>query len=106
MTGTQSVEALKKADTVAETHSLLGSASSEPVSDRSSTATLLGGLGSTPACASSYRPPALLDDLVDNAGGISRPSALTVLRLTTNSNFVGCSTGISAGLAPYKIWPL
>ena len=28
-----------------------------------------------------------------NAGGIVRPSALAVLRLITNSNFVGCSTG-------------
>ena len=35
--------------------------------------------------------------------GIVRPSALAVLRLITSSNFVGCSTGISAGLAPCKI---
>ena len=34
------------------------------------------------------------------AGGIVRPSALAVLRLITNSNFVGCSTGRSAGFAP------
>jgi hypothetical protein len=32
-----------------------------------------------------------------------RPSALAVLRLTTSSNFVGCSTGRSAGFAPRKI---
>ena len=31
-------------------------------------------------------------------GGTSRPSALAVFRLSTNSNFVGCSTGKSAGL--------
>ena len=31
---------------------------------------------------------------------ISRPSALAVLRLITNSNLVDCSTGRSAGLAP------
>ena len=31
------------------------------------------------------------------------PSALAVFRLMTNSNFVGCSTGRSAGLAPFKI---
>ncbi len=36
-------------------------------------------------------------------GGIVRPSALAVLRLMTNSNLVGCSTGRSAGLAPFKI---
>src|ERR1700736_6130098 len=32
--------------------------------------------------------------------GIFRPSALAVVRLMTRSNLVGCSTGISAGLAP------
>src|SRR5215467_4672984 len=35
--------------------------------------------------------------------GIVRLSACAVLRLITNSNFVGCSTGKSAGLAPFKI---
>src|SRR5437763_4547250 len=35
--------------------------------------------------------------------GTSRPSALAVLRLITSSNFVGCSTGISAGFPPCKI---
>src|SRR6266849_749774 len=38
-----------------------------------------------------------------NDGGMRRPSALAVLRLTTSSNLVGCSTGRSAGLAPLKI---
>jgi hypothetical protein len=36
-------------------------------------------------------------------GGTSSPSAFAVLRLITNSNFVGCSTGKSPGLAPLKI---
>src|SRR5262245_58450037 len=36
-------------------------------------------------------------------GGIVRPSALAVLRLITSANFVGCSTGRSAGLAPLRI---
>jgi hypothetical protein len=36
-------------------------------------------------------------------GGIVIPSALAVLRLRTSSNFVGCSTGRSAGLAPFRI---
>src|SRR5262249_13965127 len=34
----------------------------------------------------------------------SMPIVLAVLRLTTSSNFVGCSTGRSAGLAPFKIF--
>src|SRR5262245_48778096 len=38
-----------------------------------------------------------------SVGGTSRPSALAVLRLMTSSNFVGCSTGKSAGLAPLRI---
>src|SRR5262245_14920694 len=35
--------------------------------------------------------------------GTVRPSALAVVRLTTRSNLVGCSTGMSAGFAPRKI---
>lgn len=35
--------------------------------------------------------------------GIVSPSAFAVLRLTTSSNVVGCSTGRSAGLAPLRI---
>src|SRR5262249_27954178 len=38
-----------------------------------------------------------------NVSGIVRPSALAVLRLTTGSNLVGCSTGISAGFTPRRI---
>src|SRR5262249_40603448 len=41
----------------------------------------------------------------DSAGGISRRSALAVLRLITNSNLVGCCTGRSAGFAPLRIRP-
>ena len=36
-------------------------------------------------------------------GGMVRPSAFAVFRLITNSKIVGCSTGRSAGLAPFKI---
>src|SRR5215470_13588097 len=36
-------------------------------------------------------------------GGIVRPSAFAVFMLITSSNFVGCSTGKSAGLVPFKI---
>src|SRR5262245_39768364 len=35
--------------------------------------------------------------------GIVRPSALAVLRLITNSNLVGRSTGRSAGFIPFRI---
>src|SRR5262249_56072755 len=36
-------------------------------------------------------------------GEISRPRALAVFRLRTNSNLVGCSTGRSPGFAPRRI---
>src|SRR5437870_3204196 len=35
--------------------------------------------------------------------GIVSPKALAVFRLITNSNFVGCWTGRSPGLAPLRI---
>ena len=38
--------------------------------------------------------------------GTSMPSALAVLRLTAVSNFVGCSTGNSAGLSPLSTRPV
>src|SRR5689334_16325265 len=41
--------------------------------------------------------------LASTFGGIVRPICLAVLRLITNSNFVGCSTGSSAGFAPLRI---
>src|SRR5262249_50703266 len=40
-----------------------------------------------------------------SVSGTVRPSALAVLRLITSSNFVGCITGKSAGLVPFKILP-
>src|SRR5262249_8759434 len=39
-------------------------------------------------------------------GGISMPSALAVLRLITNSNLVDCTTGKSAGFAPFRMRPV
>src|SRR5215831_6275461 len=36
-------------------------------------------------------------------GGIVRASALAVLRLITNSNLVGCTTGSWAGFSPLKM---
>src|SRR5262249_23539106 len=38
-----------------------------------------------------------------NVAGISRPSTFAGVRLTTRSNLIGCSIGISAGLAPRRI---
>src|SRR5262245_9463901 len=38
-----------------------------------------------------------------NVGGISRPSALAVLRLMTSSYLVGFCTGRSAGLSPLRM---
>ncbi len=39
---------------------------------------------------------------VSKPGGTSRPSALAVCRLMTNSNLVDCKTGRSAGFAPLR----
>src|SRR5262252_8116990 len=39
-------------------------------------------------------------------GGKVRPSAFAVLRLITNSNLFGCTTGRSVGLAPLRIFPV
>src|SRR5262249_14836469 len=36
-------------------------------------------------------------------GGTVRPSTFAVMRLTTRSNLIGCSTGISPGFAPCRI---
>src|SRR5262249_32660113 len=41
--------------------------------------------------------------LASSCGGTSRPSALAVCRLMTNSNFVDCSTGRAAGLGALRI---
>jgi hypothetical protein len=40
---------------------------------------------------------------IRNDSGIVRPSAFAVLRLITNWNLVGCSTGMSSGLPPRRI---
>ena len=36
-------------------------------------------------------------------GGIVRPICFAAFRLMMSSNFIGCSTGRSVGLAPFKI---
>src|SRR6516162_4577187 len=42
----------------------------------------------------------------ERPGGTSRPSALAVFRLSTNSNVVDCTTGRSAGFSPFRIRPV
>jgi len=41
--------------------------------------------------------------MLSSEGGTVRPSACAVIKLTTSSNFVGCSTGISPGFVPRRI---
>src|ERR1700730_11972958 len=62
----------------------------------------------TPSAASGLvrRKKSLLDHLVGAQQEYLRmvkPMALAALRLITSSNFVGCSIGRSAGLAPLNI---
>jgi len=45
----------------------------------------------------------VLSAMIKSDCGILRPRVFAVLALMTNSNFVGCSMGRSAGLAPLKI---
>src|SRR5262245_13258828 len=44
-----------------------------------------------------------LSALAKTLGGIINPICWAVLRLMTNSNFIGCSTGKSAGFVPLRI---
>ena len=44
-----------------------------------------------------------LSALSSTDGGMVRPICFAVFRLMNNSNFVACSTGRSAGFAPFKI---
>jgi hypothetical protein len=44
-----------------------------------------------------------LSALASTFGGIVNPICLAAFRLMMNSNLVGCSTGRSAGFAPFKI---
>src|SRR5262249_40692036 len=41
-----------------------------------------------------------------NLSGICTPRAFAVFKLITNSNLVDCSTGRSAGFAPFRIFPV
>jgi hypothetical protein len=44
-----------------------------------------------------------LSALASTFGGIVRPICFAAFRLIISSNFIGCSTGKSAGLAPFRI---
>src|SRR5262245_23179800 len=44
--------------------------------------------------------------MASKPGGKVRPSVFAVFRLITNSNFVGWTTGKSAGFAPLRIFPV
>ena len=56
------------------------------------------------------RLPGLAADLVRRRVAVivadTTPAALAVLRLMTSWNFVGCSTGMSAGLSPLRMRPV
>src|SRR4029453_1944123 len=45
-----------------------------------------------------------LSALTSTLGGIVKPICLAAFRLMMNSNFFGCSTGRSAGFAPFNIF--
>ena len=54
-------------------------------------------------CSKQHLHSITLSARISTVGGMSRPSAVAVLRLITKSNLIGCSTGKSAGAAPFKI---
>src|SRR4029453_14955055 len=51
-----------------------------------------------------WPPPMTLFARSRSDCGIVRPRALAVLRLITNSNLVGCSTGRLPGLVPFGVF--
>ena len=59
------------------------------------------GLGEIPV--KSFLPIDVALDPQEYKPSLRRPSAFAVLRLVTNSNVVGCSTGRSSGSAPLRI---
>ena len=63
--------------------------------------------GACPLCANSGHPDYSITSSAraTMAGGMVTPKALAVLRLSTNSNCVGCKTGISAGFDSFRICP-
>ena len=64
----------------------------------------LGSRGSREGGGNRHLQSITLSARTNNASGTVMPSALAVLRLITSSNLVGCSTGMSATLIPWKSW--
>jgi hypothetical protein len=71
--------------------------------------TLVGAAGTAAQCH--FRTPAPQQNYsitssasACSVAGMVSPSALAVLRLRCSSNLVGCSTGSSAGCAPFSIF--
>jgi len=60
-----------------------------------------------PSIAALQKDHSITSSAMDSSdGGTSMPSALAVVRLSTNSNLVDCSTGRSAGFAPLRMLPV
>ena len=60
-----------------------------------------------PLCANSGHP--IIHSIISSAraciGGSLMASALSIVRLMTDSNLVGCTTGNSAGFLPLRTLP-
>jgi hypothetical protein len=57
-------------------------------------------------CSKMYRYSITSSASASSLSGTETPSDFAVLRLSTNSNLVDCSTGRSAGFAPLRIFPV
>src|SRR5262249_25781597 len=79
---------------------ILGGALSK---DRHLPSWLQGPLALPPVCTTTCAQRITSSASKSRDGGIVIPSAWAVLRLMTSSKRVGCSTGTSAGLAPFRI---
>ena len=72
---------------------------------------LLRTCGKRPACSSATEqrnklppPHSITSSAISRKSRVKvRPSAFAAFRLMTSSNLVGCCTGSSAGLAPFRI---
>src|SRR5215468_9888671 len=62
-----------------------------------------GGQQNSIVLAASRRYLITLSARSNKSAGIMRPICFAVFKLITSSNFVGCSTGRSAGFAPLRI---
>jgi len=84
----------------------LGARNSCQKENRDSPEIILALIITPPTVSCSLAPHSYLITLSARArtcGGIVRPICFAIFMFTQNSNFVGRSTGMSAGLAPFKI---